>query len=77
VKEHRAQIPELDFEIPSNTQRGTMTTVRCGAWMGSLRARRELTRKLQVEGLLASAAENLRMLQSERRAADAQLAGAR
>ena len=42
------RMPELDFEIPPNTQRGSITT---------------------VEGLLRDAADALRALQPERRAA--------
>lgn len=43
-------VPELEFEIPAATQKGSITT---------------------VEGLLMDAASNIRLLQEERRAADA------
>lgn len=43
-------VPELEFEIPAATQKGSITT---------------------VEGLLMDAASNIRLLQEERRLADA------
>ena len=71
----RAQIPELELEIPTLTQRGTMTTVRlrsvCAAELLLTRA------ASQVEGVLSNAARDLRLLQAERGAADPDLAGAR
>ena len=75
------QIPELELEIPSLTQRGTMTTVRRAAQpcVGVARGRvmhLHLTCGPQVEGVLSNTARDLRLLQAERGAADPELAGA-